>query len=74
MNAVQNMQSYEQIAEAHTRASIAEAHTRHLQKLVPAFDTLYNAMLEQHKQLTDHVFRANAETNQQKRMQTGQNG
>ena len=65
MNAVQNMQSYEQIAEA---------HAQHLQKLVPAFDTLYNAMPEQQKQLTDQVFRANAETNQQKRMQTGKNG
>ena len=64
MNAVQNMQSYEQIAEA---------HAQHLQKLVPAFDTLYNAMPEQQRQLTDQVFRANAETNQQKRMQTGQN-
>ena len=64
MNAVQNMQSYQQIAEA---------HAQHLQKLVPAFDTLYNAMPEQQKQLTDQVFRANAETNQQKRMQTGQN-
>jgi protein CpxP len=52
MNAVQNMQSYEQIAEA---------HAQHLQKLVPAFDTLYNAMPEQQKELTDRVFRANAE-------------
>jgi protein CpxP len=51
MNAMQNMQSYEQIAEA---------HVRHLQKLVPAFDNLYNAMPEQQKQLTDQVFRANA--------------
>jgi len=65
MNAMQNMQSYEQIAEA---------HAQHLQKLVPAFDTLYNAMPEQQQRLTDQVFRANAETNQQKRMQTGQNG
>jgi hypothetical protein len=38
MNAMQNMQSYEQIAEA---------HAQHLQKLVPAFDALYNAMPEQ---------------------------
>jgi periplasmic protein CpxP/Spy len=52
MNAMQNMQSYEQIAEA---------HARHLQKLVPAFDNLYNAMPEQQKKLTDQVFRANAE-------------
>ena len=52
MNAVQNMQSYEQIAEA---------HVQHLQKLVPAFDNLYNEMPEQQKKLTDQVFRANAE-------------
>jgi protein CpxP len=52
MNAMQNMQSYEQMAEA---------HVRHLQKLVPAFDNLYNAMPEQQKKLTDQVFRANAE-------------
>ena len=45
------MQSYEQIAEA---------HAQHLQKLVPAFDNLYNAMPEQQKKLTDQVFRANA--------------
>jgi protein CpxP len=51
MNAVQNMQSYE---------AIAEAHAQHLQKLVPAFN-LYNAMPEQQKKLTDQVFRANAE-------------
>ena len=52
MNAVQNMQSYE---------AIAEAHAQHLQKLVPAFDNLYNAMPEQQKKLADQVFRANAE-------------
>lgn len=52
MNALQNMQSYEQIAEA---------HAQHLQKLVPAFDALYNAMPEQQKKLTDQVFRENAE-------------
>ena len=52
MNAVQNMQSWEQIAEA---------HARQLQKLVPAFDNLYNAMPEEQKKLTDQVFRANAE-------------
>src|SRR5271168_1973810 len=51
MNAMQNMQSYEEIAEA---------HAQHLQKLVPAFDNLYNAMPEQQKKLTDQVFRANA--------------
>ena len=51
MNAMQNMQSYEQMAEA---------HVQHLQKPVPAFDNLYNAMPEQQKKLTDQVFRANA--------------
>ncbi len=34
---------------------------QHLQKLVPAFDALYNAMPEQQKKLTDQVFRENAE-------------
>ena len=52
MNAVQNMQSYEQIAEA---------HAQHLQRLVAAFDNLYNAMPEEQKKLTDEVFRVNAE-------------
>lgn len=64
MNALQNMQSYEKIAEA---------HAQHLQQLVPAFENLYNAMPAQQKQLTDQVFRANAETKAQKRMQTGRN-
>ena len=52
MSAVQNMQSYEQIAEE---------HAQHLQKLVSAFQNLYNAMPDQQKQLADQVFRANAE-------------
>ncbi|MBV8347734.1 MAG: Spy/CpxP family protein refolding chaperone, partial [Mycolicibacterium sp.] len=52
MNAVQNMQSY---------AQLAEAHAQRVEKLVPAFENLYNAMPEQQKQLTDQVFRANAE-------------
>jgi protein CpxP len=64
MSAVQNMQSYEQIAEA---------HAAHLQKLVPAFANLYNAMPEQQKQHADQVFRANAETRAQKKTQTGRN-
>jgi periplasmic protein CpxP/Spy len=65
MNAVQNMQSYEQIAQA---------HAQHLQKLVPAFDSLYSAMPEQQKKLTDQVFRANAESHAQERLQTGHRG
>jgi len=64
MTALQNMQSYQQIAEA---------HARDLQKLVPALENPYNAMSEQQKKLTDQVFRANAEANAQKRMQTGRN-
>jgi len=52
MIALQNMQSYEQLAEA---------HAQHLQKLVPAFENLYNAMPDQQKRLADQVFRANAE-------------
>jgi uncharacterized membrane protein YfbV (UPF0208 family) len=52
MNAVQNMESYEQIAEQ---------HAQHLQKLVPAFQNLYSVMSDQQKQLTDEVFRANVE-------------
>jgi protein CpxP len=51
MNAVQNMQSYEQVAET---------HAQQLQKLVPAFQNLYNSMSEQQKQIADRVFRANA--------------
>ena len=62
MSAVQSMQSY---------AQVAEAHAQHVQKLVPAFENLYNAMPEQQKQLTDQVFRANAEAHAQKRMPTG---
>ena len=61
MNALQNMQSYEQIAEQ---------HTQHLQKLVPAFQNLYNAMPDQQKQLADQVFRAKAEKRAQHAMQT----
>jgi hypothetical protein len=67
MNALQNMQSYEQIAEA---------HAQHLQKLVPAFENLYNAMPDQQKRLADQVFRANAEQHQQSAIQPhrGRNG
>jgi periplasmic protein CpxP/Spy len=67
MNAVQNMQSYEQIAEE---------HAKRLQKLVPAFENLYNAMPEQQRQLADQVFRANAERHAQRPGQPhrGRNG
>jgi periplasmic protein CpxP/Spy len=52
MNAVQNMQSYEQIAQQ---------HAERLQKLVPAFEKLYEAMPDRQKLLADQVFRANGE-------------
>jgi periplasmic protein CpxP/Spy len=64
MNALQNMQSYQRISEL---------HAQDIQKLVPAFADLYNAMPEQQKMLTDRVFRENAETNAQRRIQTGHN-
>jgi hypothetical protein len=67
LNAVQNMQSYEQIAED---------HARRVQKLVPAFQNLYGAMPDQQKQLADQVFRANAEKHMQRAAQShrGRNG
>ena len=52
MNAVQNMQSYEQLSEA---------HAQRVQKLVPAFQKLYDAMPDAQKRVADQVFRANAE-------------
>ncbi|HTV45504.1 MAG TPA: Spy/CpxP family protein refolding chaperone [Stellaceae bacterium] len=64
MNALQNMQSY---------AKLAEAHAERMQKLVPAFEQLYNAMPEQQKKLTDQVFRENAAAHMEKRVQTGRN-
>jgi protein CpxP len=61
MNALQNMQSYEKIADA---------HAQHLQQLVPAFENLYNAMPESQKRLTDQVFRENAQAHAQRHVQT----
>ena len=61
MNAVQNMQSYEQISEE---------HAQRVQKLVPAFQKLYDAMPDQQKQLTDQVFRANSEKHLQRTAQS----
>jgi hypothetical protein len=57
MNAEQNLQSYEQLAEA---------HAQRLHKLNQAFQSLYDAMPDQQKQVADQVFRQNAE----KRAQT----
>lgn len=49
MNAVQNLQSYEKLVEV---------HAQHLQKLIPAFQALYDAMSPDQKKLADQVFRA----------------
>lgn len=55
MNALQNMQSY---------AQIAEEHAEHLKKLAAAFDTLYNALPPAQQKLADQVFRARATARQ----------
>ena len=49
MNALQNMESYQKLAET---------HAEHLEKLVSAFETLYNALPDQQKKLADQVFKA----------------
>ncbi|HEY3847083.1 MAG TPA: Spy/CpxP family protein refolding chaperone, partial [Acetobacteraceae bacterium] len=51
LNAVENMQSYAQIEQ--TRA-------QDLQKLVPAFQTLYASLSDQQKQDADQLFRNQA--------------
>jgi phosphate-selective porin len=52
MNAVQDLKSYEELAEA---------HVEHLQKLIPAFSALYAEMSPQQKEIADRVFRGRAE-------------
>lgn len=56
MNAVEDMQSYEQIAAA---------HVQHLQKLIPVFQNLYAAMSPEQKNRADEVFRARTENHAQ---------
>ncbi len=56
MTAVQNMQSY---------AKLAEAHAEHMKRLVRAFDNLYNILPESQRKLADNVFRARAEAHAQ---------
>jgi periplasmic protein CpxP/Spy len=65
MSAVQNMQSYEQLAEA---------HAQHVQKLVPAFQNLYDSMTAQQKQVADQVFRQNSEQHAQRAAHHGRSG
>jgi hypothetical protein len=47
MNAVEDLHSYEELADAHADG---------LKKLVPAFETLYNTMSEDQKKTADAVF------------------
>lgn len=58
MTAVDNMQSYEKLAED---------HVQHLQKLIPAFQALYDSMSPEQKKTADQVFRAGAEARAQAR-------
>jgi hypothetical protein len=37
---------------------LAETHAEHLQKLVSAFETLYNALPDPQKKVADQVFKA----------------
>lgn len=61
MNALQDMQSYQQVAEA---------HAQHLQKLVAAFQSLYEALSPEQKQKADQAFHAHSAS----RSQAGPNG
>jgi len=65
MTAVQNMQTYEKLVEA---------HVQHLQKLLPAFQALYDAMSPDQKKAADQVFRANAQVRAQARSGGNQGG
>lgn len=56
MTALQDLQSYEQIAAA---------HVQHLQKLIPAFQDLYASMSPEQKNRADQVFRARTENRAQ---------
>ena len=49
MNAVEDLKSYSEIAEAHVEA---------LKKFIPAFEDLYNAMSDDQKKNADAIFRA----------------
>jgi hypothetical protein len=48
MNAVEDLKSY---------AGIAEAHAEDMQRLVPAFETLYSAMSPEQQRLADTAFK-----------------
>jgi protein CpxP len=52
MNAVENMQSY---------SAIAEQHAKNMERLVPAFQNLYNSLTDQQKHTADQLWRNLAE-------------
>ena len=56
MNAVENLQSYE---------TLAESHVQHLQKLIPAFQSLYDTMSPEQKKTADEAFRPGAQARAQ---------
>lgn len=58
LNAVENMQSY---------AEIAQRHAQDVQRLVPAFQNLYNSLSDEQKRTADQVFRSYPEHSQQRR-------
>lgn len=51
MTAMDNLQSYDKIAQAHQQG---------IEKLIPAFQTLYDSMTDAQKKNADAVFRASA--------------
>ena len=51
MSAMENLQSYQKIAQAHAQG---------MEKLIPAFQTLYDSMTDAQKKNADSVFRATA--------------
>ena len=51
MTALENLQSY---------AAVAAEHAQEVQKLVPAFQTLYDTMSDSQKRRADTVFRDDA--------------
>jgi hypothetical protein len=52
MNAVEDMQSY---------AAITEQHAKNMERLVPAFQNLYNSLTDQQKRTADQLWRNYAE-------------
>ena len=61
MSAVDNMQSY---------AEIEQTRAQDVQKLVPAFQTLYASLSDQQKKSADQLFRARAEAARERRAGT----